>query len=459
MNYKFIKKKIILIKKDKVFLDLFNKSASHFFIQILGMFFANVFIILITRNYGASVYGIFPLTLAFLNISGVICRLGLDTAIVKFIAESLSMRQYNHAKNYYLKTIYIVLVSGFIIYLVMLLLTPILLKSVFKKGYIEVYMNIILLGLIPFILLRINAQTLRGFQKIKEFSFLVHAAPRFIATLTILFVFFLGYDSDLIPFKVFVFSLYITMILSFLFVFRSFKTILSGKKNLLVNKNKFKVFSLLKVSYPMFITNTTFLMMTWLNVILIGIFRPESDVGIYNVAMRVALLASLSLNAVNSIAVPKFAEMFGKKNFNELEKNMNRFTKMTFFSSVPFFLILIVFPKLIMSVFGEEFKSGFTALIIVVFGQLLSALCGPVGELLNMTGHQKRVKNIMVAGIFLNLILGYLLIPRFGVTGAAITFTMVTFFWNIALTYGVWKKFNFIPLKIITQIFTYKKLN
>ena len=80
----------ILYKKyffDKNRSELLNGSLISFFIRILAVFSSYVFTLLIARIYGASTLGLFTLTQTFLLVFSIFCRLGLDTASVKFVSE------------------------------------------------------------------------------------------------------------------------------------------------------------------------------------------------------------------------------------------------------------------------------------------------------------------------------------------------------------------------------------
>jgi O-antigen/teichoic acid export membrane protein len=87
--------------------------------------------------------------------------------------------------------------------------------------------------------------------------------------------------------------------------------------------------------------------------------------------------------------------------------------------------------------FGSSYKSGTTALAILAFGQLINASFGSVGSLLNMTGNENDTLKGMVIAVVVNMVLNILLIPHFGIEGAAFSTVISCFFWNVILRNSV----------------------
>jgi len=83
-------------------------------------------------------------------------------------------------------------------------------------------------------------------------------------------------------------------------------------------------------------------------------------------------------------------------------------------------VILIAGGPLILPLFGEGFEVGWPALILLAAGNLLLSLNGPAAILLNMTGHQDITAKVYSVAAVANIALNALLIPRFGLTGAAL---------------------------------------
>ena len=169
----------------------------------------------------------------------------------------------------------------------------------------------------------------------------------------------------------------------------------------------------------MFLTSSMALVMSWTDVIMLGIYSNEAEVGIYSVAVKLANLTSIVLIAVNSIAAPKFVEFYSKGDIEGFIAIVQNSTKIIFFSSLPIILFLFLFSKYILILFGQKFVDGYIALWILLIGQTVNTISGPVGYILMMIGEEKVFRNITIITSFINITLNYLLVQRFGINGVA----------------------------------------
>jgi O-antigen/teichoic acid export membrane protein len=240
---------------------------------------------------------------------------------------------------------------------------------------------------------------------------------------------------DQIPILIYISSVFIISIIAFFL----------WKKQLISKLTPIKSLSyiaILSVSIPMLFSSSLALIMGWTDVIMLGIFRTDKEVGIYNVALKLSMITSITLMAINTIAAPKFAEFWGEGDIKGLAKISKQSTKLIFWTSLPILLLFLIFPKPILGIFGEEFKGGAEVLMILTVGQFINSASGSVGYILQMTGHQKFHQNVILIGTILNIILNWFLIPLYGIIGASIASVISMFFWNIVFSLKVRKTLN-----------------
>jgi O-antigen/teichoic acid export membrane protein len=84
-----------------------------------------------------------------------------------------------------------------------------------------------------------------------------------------------------------------------------------------------------------------------------------------------------------------------------------------------------LFPDQILSVFGKSFVGGATALMILAWANLVDVGTGMCGTILSMSGYTKLKLVNNIVSISLSIGLNVLLIPRFGIVGAAISALIV----------------------------------
>ena len=89
------------------------------------------------------------------------------------------------------------------------------------------------------------------------------------------------------------------------------------------------------------------------------------------------------------------------------------------------------------------------ALILLSVGQIVSAFSGSTMIILNMTGREKIGRNILTITVILNIIINYILIPRYGIVGAAIATMSSTILWNLISVIYIYKSFGFFTFPFI----------
>jgi len=181
---------------------------------------------------------------------------------------------------------------------------------------------------------------------------------------------------------------------------------------------------------------------------MLGSMSTAEEVGIYHTAFKLSMFAAVALMSINSIASPKFAEMFSKNDMIGLEKVVRQSTKMIFWTSIPLVIIFFMFPEFLLGMFGEEFKVGVTAFIFLSCGRLFSSFSGSVGNILQMTGNQNILAKILLFAAILNIVLNLYLIPKYGINGAALASMICLVVWNSAMVLAVKKKLGFYTFYI-----------
>ena len=188
--------------------------------------------------------------------------------------------------------------------------------------------------------------------------------------------------------------------------------------------------------------------MAWTDKLMIGNMLDPESVAIYGVAFRFSMIVSITLMAVNSIAAPKFAEKFAMNDTNSMAKIAIQSSKLIFWTTLPFAAILLIFPKFFMGLYGLEFLVGFDVLRLLIIGRLINAFSGSVGNLMQMSGQQNSYMSILIIGAIINIGLNLLLIPKYGIDGAAYASIVSMSFWNLSMVYMVKKKFGFFTMYI-----------
>ncbi|WP_185827581.1 flippase [Halomonas nitroreducens] len=168
------------------------------------------------------------------------------------------------------------------------------------------------------------------------------------------------------------------------------------------------------------------------DVVMLGFLSTSEDVGVYKVAASVSVLVSFGLQVVNMAVSPHVARLHAQGAMDRLQNVVSKSSRFSVLLAAPVFLFFAVFGEWFLGfVFGAEYSHGYHALLVLVVGQLVNALFGSVGVLLNMTGHQVDSMRAMVMATLINIIMNALLIPLYGTVGAGLATALTICFWNV----------------------------
>ncbi len=161
----------------------------------------------------------------------------------------------------------------------------------------------------------------------------------------------------------------------------------------------------------------------WVDTLLLGAMRGQHDVGVYNVATRLVMLAVFVMAPINAAFTPYLAHLVHTDQRDEAARAYGSAARWILMLSMPSFILLVAFGEQLLGYFGPGFRSAASVTAILALGQLVSAAAGPCGTVLNMSGRVmlNMVDNVGV--LVLNILLNLVLIPRYGVIGAAIAWS------------------------------------
>ena len=419
------------------FKEIVYNASSNLIIRFISIIFSFIFTYCIAIWFGSSILGIFALYQSILYVLSVFCRLGLDTASVRFVTENLSKDRLSSIKNIFIKLTIIVIITSIIISVIFYLFFGKVLDFSFKYVDFNNYVIFVAVSILPFSLLLINSEFFRGFKKINYYAIFRQISLPIIACLILFICILLKVKNNYIPVFSYTASIYCLLILSYFFIFNKILKNLPKTKE---KKTSYKY--LLKISIPMMITNSLLHLLQYSDVLILGIFTNDSNIGIYNISYKIAMLTSLSLFAVNSIAAPKISELYHSNKMEEFKQTISLSSKITFFSSLPLVIIFLVFSEYILIFFGNEYINGKWVLIILSLGQFINCIAGPAGYILQMTGKEKIFKNIIIFSVFINVSLNFILVPFYGILGASLSSLFSLLISSTCSLYIIYKEYN-----------------
>ena len=186
----------------------------------------------------------------------------------------------------------------------------------------------------------------------------------------------------------------------------------------------------------------------WAGQLMLGAWSSAAEVALFATAQRTSMLTSFILVAVNAIAAPKFAEAFKQGNFDQIKAVALSSSRLMTLAALPIVVFMITFAPWLMGLFGSEFIEATNILRILAIGQFVNVITGSVGYLLQMTGHERVLRNNMAISSLILVIGSMVAIPLYGVVGAAIVTAIAISTQNLLCVFQVNKKLGFNTLAI-----------
>lgn len=175
----------------------------------------------------------------------------------------------------------------------------------------------------------------------------------------------------------------------------------------------------MRVSLPLLLVSGMRLLLGQADILLVGMLIGTTEAGIYTAASRLSHLITFGQNAANGIVAPMIAELHAQDEKAKLQRLVTLASWGSTLFALAAALALVLGGKLLLSLFGKEFVGSWTVLAILAAGQVVNAASGPVGYLLNMTGHQDSNARILGWTVGLNVALAVPAILAWGAAGAS----------------------------------------
>ena len=404
----------------------------------------------VSQKYGASKWGVYAFCFSILNILTIVCTLGFDTILIKYVSEYNSKKAFPKIKDAYYKMLRVTIPLISIVSL-FLIAFPTIFCQIFLDGKaFEAWIQVIGFTLPAYVLFQINNSGISGLKNMLSYGIfkniflfgctlvLYFTINRFIAP----YYFQRFEQSGILILLSFGITAWLGALLNTIYFFwkgNLFGTAITHSKNLK---------EIIKESFPLFLTASIFIIITSIDLLMLSFLKSTAEVGVYDICVKISIATGIILMAVNAIATPKFSEYYANQQMDLLKQSVSQSTKLIFCLSIPILTIIFIWSSGILSLFGEEFIVGSTTLIILAIGQFINAMCGSVGNLLKMTNNQLVFQNILIGALGINILLNLLLIPDYGIVGAAIASTVCLAFWNFVSVYYAKKKLNILTIYI-----------
>jgi len=379
-----------------------------FVFQTVAGFLLNL---LLTRGLGAAMYGTYSYARTLLAIAKVFAEIGASESILRFLPEyEASTSKQNNTLGLALLT---TTVGSLIVVVCVYYFAHDINRFTLNNEQFVATLRLFILSLPFMALLIVVANIFRGIEKPVYQIGLQKIFYPLIRLMVVGVALFLGYSL----FGV-VAAFVIASVLGLFFGGYLLATRTNFKPSLSVGRKD--VYEYYDYSIPLMFTAAGSLLYSRVDVLMVGYFFTDVEVGVYSIAILISTFMGLPLSALNQIFPPVASRLHNNENRGELNAIFATTTRWAFTFSLIFALAAIIYRVEILRIFGEDFILGTTVLFLFIVAQAIRNAVGPSGYMLMMTGHQYLVMvNRWTLGI-LNVVLNYVLILEVGFIGAAL---------------------------------------
>lgn len=419
-----------------------NKIVKESGINLAGSAVGNlleyIWLVILTQILSQDAFGSFTLAQSVINVSLIFVLLGTPRSLDRFIPFFNAAGEPGKTKSLIRFILQFSLTSSLIVGFGLFLGADFLAGNVFRDPVLSQILKVLVWSIPLLAIIMIVGYTFAGYKELRYHVFLKQLLE---PTLKILFAVLVG----LIGYGIVVWSWFYIGALSitaaagvWMLATRIFTPLAD------VDPIRIQIGEILTYSWPMSIASILMIVIGQVDYLILGIYRTPAVVGVYRIYIYFAIILKLILSSVARINKPVISELIPNNAIQEIKNTYRRITKwILMLTQLGFWGIILYGRQIVLLLFGEDYAVFPQALSILALGIFINASFGPEGTTLEAFGNTRLILVNSLVMLVSNVGLGFLLIPEYGIIGAAIS-TAITYslgglmgFIEISMLYGI----------------------
>lgn len=391
--------------------------------------FGRYFVVLLAiRVMGPESYGYYVIGLTVMGIGQVFANVGLEHSVFRFIPIFRSQQDVSRIKGVIRFAGISILVTSVLIAILVRGLSETISVGFYDKPDLVPFINFLALTLPLSSVSTLLVNTFKGFNVIR-YKILVEDITIIASRIGLLLVslaFSLGTLGVLYAYLI---SLALGVALGGWLLYRHFPELASRDVPSTSDRR-----AILNFSVPLSLGSVMNIVLNRTDILTLTYFLSAVEVGVYSIAQKFAQLVFFVAGSTFAVFTPSMAELYGADDRLRMQETLNESTRWALLITFPIFAAMILFAPELLSVFGEEYVTGRATLWILATAFLLNSIIGFSGQVLTVVGRSKLIFANSVVGGSMNLILNIMLIPQYGLVGAALATGFSVVALNVART-------------------------
>jgi O-antigen/teichoic acid export membrane protein len=364
--------------------------------------------IVLARWLGAFDLGLYTMVVTVQEIATLVAGLGISVALTKYVAEyqDTEDKLFQTTSSAFIISIMFSLVVGVLLYFLSRTVAGIL-----DMPQLAHLLRVLAMAFPFIILLEAELGLLNGLRRMKNYTYLIILRSCLMILLTMTFV-WLGFGVEGT-----VFGIVLSVVVGCIFgLYLSRKYLRPTFQGFFQNAKKFVLFG-----SQVFGANAVGLIASRADIVMIGYFLAATELGYYSVAITISMLFDVIPQAIQRISYPATTEYWYKKDHQSLQQMIDKSMKYSACIVLPLGLGVGFFAKEITTtIFGADFIYAALPLVILLISRVIRGATEiPIGAVFSGVGRPDIGLKISTLSAVLNIGLNIVLIPRFGIAGAA----------------------------------------
>ena len=394
--------------------------------------------IVIARLLGAELLGLYSLGMTFPEIAGTLALLGLSAGVARFIPIAINQRDDERLRGIIQVGIMIPCVMSLVLALGIFFGADLISVRLYNQPALAPVLRLACWAIPLFALMSVLVAITQGF---KRMEFKVYSEDIGLNLVKLLLtVALVGAGFGVLgAVGAYIVSLVVAVVMLFFFVnhlFPLYRRRQTGKRN---------IREMFHFTLPIYLSQFVNQFSGNIGTLVLGFFGTVSGVGIFTAALRVSDVGTLFHSSLMRIAIPMISDLHSRGKIDQLQRMYQTMTKWGMVFNLPVFLTTTIFAQPLLSIFGKDFVAGSSGLIILAFGALFNASTGVCGTIVTMTGHSKLSLANSIISLVVGVGLDLLLIPKWGLVGAAVASALCVVVLNILRLIEVYLLFRIQP--------------
>lgn len=374
--------------------------------------------VMIAREFGPETYGLFSLAIVVSSFFIMSASLGLPEGALRFLAFYQGKKEFEKGRYLFGSAFRILLISGIVAAAILYFAAAPIANLIFHNSGLTVFLKVFGIFLPFSVISGFILSNLLAFGHVGWNAFINNFLQNLVKVVVLAVLLFIGL-RELGVIASYVAGIVVTCVTAYL-ALRYTRAPLLRKQKLKKEEQNGVLREVFRYSWPIVFLSAVYTIFNWTDSVVIGYFMTAADVGIYNAAFTLISLFGIAPELFKQFFFPYIVKEYSQKKTALIRQLSQQVGKWIYALNLPLFLFMAVFPGAMLNIlFGPEYLAATDVLRILAVGGLLASFNALLTNLLSMQGKSQliMINTLCVSG--LDLLLNVLLVPKYGLYGAA----------------------------------------